>query len=49
MTISLAWYDHYYLNCGEFIALDNLKQETPPIYYSLLDEENWLSFTKVET
>ncbi|CAO2813608.1 unnamed protein product [Amaranthus hypochondriacus] len=44
-----SWYDHYYLNCGEFSALDSPKQEPNPWYYGLPDEEDYALFEKVES
>ncbi|CAO2814844.1 unnamed protein product [Amaranthus hypochondriacus] len=44
-----SWFDHYYLNCGEFSAPDSPEQEPHPWYYGLPDEEDYALFEKVES
>ena len=37
-----SWYDHCYLNYGDFLVLDSLDQDppSPPFYYGLLDDDD---------
>ena len=43
-----SWYDHYYLNCWELNSLDDPKQEPPPWYYGLPDEDDYALLDKVQ-